>query len=191
MTNSEKFNNAMAAINEKSKAFVDDFFNGKVPNQFYRVCMKTYKPVPVKINRVFCLIPYFERGKSRVSKDQLKKIIVYLESMNDFCPEDIRIEYTEEHKTYTSTGWYKIDDIAIDKGKSYNCDDLLCKCAELKMRYELKEGDISCDYCRKAFPEKEKVIYRVISYANYGPAGKTGNYCSRECSMHDQMAHEG
>jgi hypothetical protein len=75
---------------------------------------------------------------------------------------------------------------------------------EIKRKEEelLNNGHIRCAYCGKVVPAKESVNY-VLIFQNSRPDPfsrtgwkkfvdrKTNKYCSEECGVHDQMAHEG
>ena len=74
---------------------------------------------------------------------------------------------------------------------AFNADDLADEVDRLRELYEPREGYINCTYCGKVVPEEKATKYKVISYANYGPRGRWGKYCDRQCASHDQMAHEG
>ena len=56
---------------------------------------------------------------------------------------------------------------------------------------ELEAGEIRCKYCRKPVLEKEAVERNIINFRMYGRGGRTFKYCSDQCGLHDQFAHEG
>jgi hypothetical protein len=106
---------------------------------------------------------------------------------------NIRFNYEEIH----SSGGKSSGSVSIKDSES-----LLSKEEAEKKSIEVKDknahekmllnnGHIRCAYCKKVVPKSESISYKIISYANYGSAGKTNTYCSGACGSYDQMAHEG
>ena len=89
-----------------------------------------------------------------------------------------------------SASW-KLSDIQESSKMAFSEAELQPELERRRALYELKDGQIHCQYCHKAVDEKSAISYRVISYANYGSRGRLGKYCSRDCANFDQMAHEG
>ena len=191
MTYAEKFDTAMDAINKRAAEYVAILFPDGPPKEIFTINMASYKPKSKEVTGVSCDTPWFDRNPKRPSKGQVEKIQAYLESTPDYANGEIYIRYREKDNRSTTTGAYRMSEIRKSKSISFNPDDLLAECTRLSEFYTLKEGDINCAYCGKAFPGKDAVTRKIISYANYGPQGVVNKYCSGECGGYDQMAHEG
>jgi len=56
----------------------------------------------------------------------------------------------------------------------------------------LATGDyFRCKYCWKVTPKKDAVRCTIHNIKMYGRGGRQFDYCSGQCGLHDQCAHEG
>lgn len=195
-TNLDKWNYYKSIIIDKEQEFINSVLPDPQPKILYRISPRglifeyivdklTYKPNE----------SMYYSGK-KPTRDDVQRLKLYSESNIDFQIDKIMIcYYRVDGTTKTSSAdlWGKIkDDNSItfykeiaDKKSQYLTDQMVLE------NNLLKNGYIKCAYCCKVVLDSESVTHTIISYANYGKAGKKCKYCSGTCAGRDQMAHEG
>jgi len=130
------------------------------------------------------------------TKEEVKRIAEFSQSDFQYKRGEIMIYYTEKHEKYECSGAVSLKEHEENQRWLSTIQEAKNKAKAVKKEREERErllnnGHIACHYCGKIVPENQAVNYKIISYANYGKAGKMGQYCSGDCGVSDQMAHEG
>lgn len=200
-TNLEKWNHYMGLINAKEQEFINSNIKD-VPTCIYEVYasgkLRTLNVTGIRYrNELY--------GGTNPSREDVAKIKGYFENMPDMTIDKVSVNWECTDQGYKSSSAV----IFLDMKEKYfvSKDDANKKASELieiKRKEEelLNNGHIRCAYCSKVVPEKEAVNYEII-FQNSRPDPfsrtgwkkfvdrKTNKYCSKQCGVHDQMAHEG
>lgn len=104
---------------------------------------------------------------------------------------EMRVYVSRSDGKWRTSSAHKLSDVEQSPAMAFSPEELQPELERRHELYDLKEGQIHCQYCHKATDEDKAISYRVISYRNYGPGGRLGKYCSKQCASYDQMAHEG
>ena len=108
-------------------------------------------------------------------------------------------------RTYFKEQYFREKDFVdkyIEKACNGKNDDLKNANSAIFDVSKVKLTGVRCAYCSKIIPEKEAVNYKIIFQNSrqdpFSITGwkkfvdrKTNKYCSTECGIHDQMAHDG
>lgn len=186
--NVDKYNYCLRKVEEWGDGFAAAVV-GDVPTTVYEVSGSTApQVVEWNVTKVEYFHPHSTWSRERPTRAQVAAIEKYLEN---FVPDPDKVRLMVEnfergHRTSTSfqftargNEWYSSREIAQ------------AIAVEIEAKYRLEDGQIRCDYCHQPVDADKVFKRRIISYANYGPAGKWGQYCNGQCAMHDQFAHEG
>lgn len=175
--NIDIYNDYVDLIREQSDLFIEEF---DAPEHIYKIG-RDYEIEEVDFELV-CNWWYNDRETTRkITTKDIERIKNKYET--GVSESDITLKLDHSYSSYK--GYIEDDRV------SFNREDLLELSEELKDKYIAKEGQIKCAYCSIAIDEDKSVKHKVISYANYGSAGRYFRYCSGECAGYDQMAHEG
>lgn len=189
-TNLEKYNYYLNIVKERQSKFVDEnafdipeFLYGVHPNG----------EISTKITEK----PYYYDPKSfpkeKPTKIDVANIKEYAESKEELLLNEIRIPYHEITTYGKSSSAVKYSEY---KTKFLTKEQAEIKSKEVKDKIEaenilLQNGHSRCQYCRKVYPDTEKVKEKMISIYTYGREGRWMEFCSKTCAMHSQMSLEG
>ena len=200
-TNLEKWNYYMGLINAKEQEFINSNIKD-IPTCIYEVYqsgkLRTLNVTNVRYrNELY--------GVNNPSREDVAKIKSYFENMPDMTIEKVSIDLECTDQGYKSSSAVRY----LEMKEKYftskdDADKKASELTEIKRKEEelLNNGHIRCTYCGKVVPEKESVNYEII-FQNSRPDPfsrtgwkkfvdrKTNKYCSKQCGVHDQMAHEG
>lgn len=174
--NIDIYNDYVDLIRRQSDKFLKEF---NAPEHIYKIG-RDYEIEDVDFE--LCANWFLStKSNSKVTK----KDIEWIKKIYERGVDESNISINVDHGYRSYKGFIENDRVA------FNREDLLELSEELKDKYIAKEGQINCDYCKIAVDEDKSVKNKVISYANYGSAGRYFEYCSSKCASYDQMAHEG
>lgn len=199
-TNLEKYNYYYDLMQKSAEKYINNFFKDKVrPTRMFEI-VGYYKLRECIITDITYRFKSFHR-LSHPTREDVKRIKGRFDVPQWYEPTDIILHYTYKDrwesskgkiKTASITGNIPYCDVLESNTRSFELNIKMQEELDRRMRlYKLKSGDVRCTYCGKAV-QKEKAIKRtIINYKQFGPKGKEYQYCSSECGVHDQMAHEG
>lgn len=199
--NLEKWNYYMSLINTKEQEFINSNIND-IPTCIYEVYqsgkIRTLNVTGVRYrNELY--------GGTKPSREDVANIKNYYENMPDLTIEKVSINLECIDQGYKSSSAVRY----LEMKEKYftskeDADKKAFELTEIKRKEEelLNNGHIRCTYCRKVVPQKEAVNYEIIfQNSRLDPFTRTGwkkfvdrktnKYCSKQCGIHDQMAHEG
>lgn len=184
MTNKQKFDLIVQEIEEKSRYFIEKYFYDHYkPLIVYEVT--SYKQIDEwQITK----IDFFHRNNYNLKPT--KKDILEIKKYNEnlfLNSDDITFSVKSLNKSYISSTAFKNKDILEKNNLSFIKNSLIEYQNHLRELYEPRIGYISCEYCRKQFPEKEVFKYKI--FANRSTY--IGNFCSNKCAGYCQMGSEG
>lgn len=189
-TNLEKWNYWKGLIDAREKAFVESEVT-EIPSVLYSV-----HPNGGIGEKVITFVTY-RNGKNfridkRVTKVDVEEIKSFAENNEPLSMENIRFNYEEKHSSFKSSGAVKINEL----DKFLTKEEAEIKSNEVKEKNAkeeilLKNGHTRCQRCSKVVPDNEAVTEKMISYANFGAAGKVMKFCSGTCAAHEQWSLEG
>lgn len=192
MTNKEKFDAIYAELTEKGERYIDSIFPDGRPAVYFKVG-RGYEVEEVKISKWIYSFQIYQMDKP-TTKD-VEAINAYASSNIVFEDKNVSAfcEHVEKRgdRVCRSSWSQRLTDIRKNEQYSFDPNALTEVAAAQKEKYTLKDGDIACAYCRRAFPKEKAFRGHIYSIANYGRGGKDFDYCSPTCHGHDQMAHEG
>ena len=196
-TNKEKYDAILEELNERAMRYIDGIFPDGKPIVYYAIGQGfVVEAVPIKdFGYHFGFQFYPKDHPTRIEIEALQQFAL---TDIQFCENDvcINVEITGKWKdgsTRKSSWTMRLSQLRDpDKyGMSLQYEELKDIAARKKELYTLKDGDLACAYCRKAFPKEKAYHGHIYSIANYGVRGRDNDYCSPECHGYDQMAHEG
>lgn len=200
LSNQQKWDNAKLQLDQLKKDALDKHFNGKQkPNIVYKATPIDIQEIEISSIYLYCRNEPSVYGK--VTKKDVENLLDWINNF-DKCKYSIHFGYSSNHTYGVSSGAYSYETIEKDKNLSLNRDELIEIQKELNILYAPKDGYQPCSYCRKQTPIESMVKYKII-FQSSRPcmSSKTGYkkiidekinlYCSKECGVHDQMAHEG
>ena len=160
---------------------------------------KVYEVTPMGIIRVreitgytYKQIYYAGKRPSREKIEELRKLVDTIE----FVCDQIMMRYTTVYIKHSVSGAFTFKDLHENKNLFVNKTDAEI-CAEVRQEKHEKEikmlenGHFRCNYCMKVVPNEDEVLRTIINIKMYGRNGRQFSYCSGQCGVHDQMAHEG
>lgn len=197
-TNQAKWDHWKTILTQKDKEYIDSIYpESEHPDVFYEVTpngtLKQNSVTGVACSHIR-KIPYVQSNK-KPTKIQVAELIEYVENVS-YDPSMILIHWERQESGWKSTSAVKFTE--LDSSSRFVDYEAAKRVAD--ERRELFESNkakieagthVKCSYCPKLVPIEEAVDYKIISYASYGPQGRVNKYCSRQCGIHDQMAHEG
>lgn len=188
-TNLEKYNYYLSTVKERHSKFVTD--NAlDIPVFLYAV-----SPNGNIITKIVGIPYYYDQkafSKEKPTKIDVANIKAYSESENELSLSNIYIPYHEISSVGKSSSAVKY----TEYGKFMTKEQAEIKSIEVKEKIEaenilLQNGHSRCQYCRKVYPDSEKVKEKMISIYTFGREGKWMEFCSKTCAMHNQMSLEG
>ena len=201
-TNLEKWNHYREIIRVKDQKFVEANITIK-PKILYDVYQRSGEIKELKVTeiRYSRYVHYNGKKPTKIEVTEIKEL-----SESDLIHDikNIHIGLESNSDKYKSTSATKY----VEMNKHYlSLEDAenIASVIKIKIgrdRIKLENGHIRCTYCQKIVPESESVKYEII-FQNSKPdffskSGykrfvdrKTNIYCSNQCGVHDQMAHEG
>jgi hypothetical protein len=199
-TNKQKWDNLQSTLSILKSSYLNTVYpNESYPTCFYKATINSVEEIPVVGVTVECKNEYKCFGK--ITNKDLEKLEWFISNF-DNIEKIIYFHYKHKLPTYSITGAETLNSIEKDKRLSFNKEELIDIQSELNEKFAPREGYTPCSYCRKQVPTSELVSYTII-FQNSKPdmfsrSGyrkfvdkKTNKYCSRQCGLHDQMAHEG
>lgn len=185
-TNKTKYDEYKLPVDKAAAAFVAGIFPDGLPEAFY-ILGRT----DIRERRITgAHVGYGFYNVEKPSREDVRKIKAFAESMPEFRMEQVRIDYEYSLGSGIASGSRKYLDLLSNGTESFNWDDLLVQLAANREKYVLKDGDFPCSYCGRAWPEVD-AVHREIFSRSYKGLRKTFRYCSEECGVYDQMGHEG
>ena len=189
-TNLEKYNYYLSIVKEKHSKFVNDNASD-IPEFLYGV-----NPNGGIVNKITEKPYYYDQRafkKDKPTKIDVASIKEYSESEEELSLSNIYIPYHEISSTGKSSSAVKYSEY---KTKFLTKEQAEIKSKEIKDKIEaenilLQNGHSRCQYCRKVYPDSEKVKEKMISIYTFGREGKWMEFCSKTCAMHSQMSLEG
>lgn len=180
-TNKEKFDHYYYMMKAERNVQLDALFAELgSPAKYYKIGRTEMHEL--SIDRLFYYDGYFGDCK-KPRREAVQRIKEYVDNLPPLDRTQVRVIGDSNDLLV------KIEEPG--NNYSFNAVDLEETQQANIIKYTLKPGDISCAYCGRAAQESEATTRKIISYATYGPAGRTNKYCSDKCGLHDQMAHEG
>lgn len=183
-TNKAKYDFYKAQFDKLEQNFVKSLFPDGLPGYIYIAGRER-----ITRDRVTGATTCQFYDKEKPKRTDVVKIRSFVESPT-FNKSQVRLLTEKKYEKWVSRGSESLTRVLKSDSMSFNPWELRAKARELRKKYTLKAGDIRCDYCGAAVPEKEAETYKVISITTYGPGGRWGKYC-KGCGILDQMAHEG
>lgn len=178
----EQYDEILVALQSEGKRYA----HSVLPNLATSIYQHEGKHiVEWEVKEVKFQIPFY--NKEKPSRKDLAAIKEYAERPK-FDPRGVRIVlYREAHygKMTTSIEGSILYPYSEDK------QSLIPALNRWIEQFGEKPGHKACAYCRKQTPVEDMVERTIISFATYGRNGKKNLYCSSECGLNDQMAHEG
>lgn len=189
-TNLEKYNHYLHIVKERQSKFVTD--NAiDIPEFLYAV-----NPNGGIVTKITEKPYYYDQKafkKDKPTKIEVASIKEYSESEEELSLSNIYIPYHEISSIGKSSSAVKYSEY---KTKFLTKEQVEIKSKEVKDKIEaenilLQNGHSRCQYCRKVYPDTEKVKEKMISIYTYGREGRWMEFCSKTCAMHSQMSLEG
>ena len=159
----------------------------KVPKIIYMQDGKHLREFEVLGLNVFIKDLYIPSNLKKITRKELQ---AYTDTFNELKDNEPTIMY----RLYYHAGANKIsyqtticvNQVGTKEEEQKKVDDYI-------YAHTLREGNEFCTYCGKQFPKDKmiegKVVYRA--YNEKSPRIHTHLYCSGQCNLYDQMAHEG
>lgn len=187
--NLEKYNHYLNIIKERQSKFVTDNVSD-IPEFLYAV-----NPNGGIVTKITEKPYYYDTkafGKDKPTKIDVASIKEYSESEQELSFSQIYIPYHEISSMGKSSSAVKY----TEYGKFMNKEQAELKSIEVKDKIEaenilLQNGHSRCQYCRKVYPDNEKVKEKMISVYTFGREGRWMEFCSKTCATHEQMSLEG
>lgn len=183
----DQWNQINQRIDDISQEFIDKYYEGREkPSVIY--FLQSYQGIAEQKVTGFSI---YRQGRPYLSGQRPTKILLdeLWKWSEAFIPEIKEICIHYECSSSKAKGAHKLEQID-DRRLSYTREALLPALQELKDKYEPREGHTACAYCRKQTHNESMVDYTVIA-RQYPGMKKTSKYCSKNCGINDQMAHEG
>lgn len=189
-TNLEKYNHYLRIVKERQSKFVDEnAFD--IPEFLYAV-----NPNGEVVTKTTEKAYYYDQKafkKDKPTKIDVISIKEYSESQGELSLSQIHIPYYEISSIGKSSSAVKYSEY---KTKFLTKEQSEIKSKEVKDKIEsenilLQNSHSRCQYCRKVYPDTEKVKEKMISIYTFGREGKWMEFCSKTCAMHSQMSLEG
>lgn len=188
--NIDKYNHYLQVLKETGDKYALSWFPDGVPEFIYvagRLEMSSYPVVGVS-----CATKLFHKKKPTKSEVANAEVLAKNPKFNK---QDVRLNC--EWLTNWSGGVsrtsrsYSLVEVITNPNYSFNKEDLAPIMARNREMYEPRDGCEPCAYCGKQTKIEDMYHRTVISYKTYGPGGKSSAYCSSDCAMYDQYAHDG
>ena len=159
----------------------------KVPKIIYMQEGKHLREFEVLGLNVFIKDLYIPSNLKKITRKELQ---VYKDTFNELKDNEPTIMYRLYHHAGANEISYQtianVNSIKSKEEEQKKVDDYI-------YAHTLREGNEFCTYCGKQFPKDKmiegKVVYRA--YNEKSPSIHTHLYCSGQCNLYDQMAHEG
>jgi hypothetical protein len=139
------------------------------------------------------IVGFTVRGKNELrffNKKPTKKDIELLETyIPTFKDDEKNVFIRCKGNLYESS--YNLQDIIIEKNKSFKRQDLIPIHQELYKKFAPREGYLGCKYCGKQTPINELISSEIIKRSWGGIMKEKRQYCTKQCASYDQMAQEG
>jgi len=185
-TNQEKWNELWEELESQKTTELNKIFKYNIPTNVYTAWWSEIREEKI--------VGFTVRGKNepyfhfkiRPSKKDIELLETYLPTFND--GEKI-IFIRCKGNSYEAS--YKLDDVILEKHKSFNRNDLIEIHEELHKQFAPKEGCQKCTYCGKQTPIENLISSKIIKRSWGGIVKEMRQYCSKQCASYDQMAQEG
>lgn len=199
-TNVDKWNEVSAMLETKKQHYLDDYFlHNERPTCFYLATMKEIETIPV--NDIYVWIAGEPFYHTKPTKKEIQKLQTFVDEFDE-REKNILISYKKVTGTFVISSSKSISSIEDDNRTSFDYDELIPIQKELDEKFSPREGYTACSYCKIQTPTEKMVDYTIIfQNSKPHPFNRTGwkkfvdrktlKYCSEQCGIHDQMAHEG
>lgn len=184
-------------LSDKKKSLPED--NGHVytieasrPPKVRTWAVKDFSLICKRNDSIHIPIPIRPKISKRADAKKLEAMKKYLEAVKAHA-NDFRL-YVNckdlDRKAYISFDYDR--DFLENRAASFSMEEMQPKIDRLQEEYEAmyapREGYTPCAYCGKQTPN-DKLVKREIY--TYGGVPVTKYFCSVECAINEQMAHEG
>lgn len=201
-TNKQKWEQLQGVVSLLKDSYLKSVYpNQEYPTHFYKATKYDIDQLSIDRISVGCKgEPNCFNGVTKKDLEQLNQFITNFDNIEKKIYFHYKYSIGESSLKYGSAE--TVDTINDSKVLSFNKEDLIEIQAELNRKYAPKEGYKPCAYCRVQTPEDELVPYTIIFQNSksdpFSRSGyrkfvdeKTNMYCTSQCGVHDQWAHEG
>lgn len=184
-TNQEKWDELINQLNNVKKIQLYMMFNSNLPKVLYTAWWDEIREEVITEITI--------RGENEPRFWNKKPTNADIKMLKDYIPEFEGDEKKLYVHCYTSKykASYKLEDITLEKNRSFSKEDLIEIQKKLHDEYAPREGYQQCGYCGKQRPIETLISKEIYKRGFLKLITEKRQYCSNQCAAYDQMAQEG